>query len=270
MSRESHSLLSELRGLADAGRRRRFFRGLTLPLSAVKFLFGHPSLWLWAVLPALLNLLIFAVVAIGLLLNVGTLLEWIWAQPDLEIWYHWILRGLWYLVFAVFMVGSVIVSYYLVLLVGGTVASPFNDRLSEETERALKGDVDDARAGESMAVGIARSAAISLARLLMYLAGLAVLLPLHLVPGFGNLVFAASAACLSAGFLSIEYTDDTLDRRGLSFADKLRTVRHNGALSAGFGAGTSLLLVIPIINLLAMPVAVVAGTVLGLAMDVEE
>lgn len=264
---EHDNLLARYEKLADAGRRRRLLRGLMLPLRAMKFLITHPPLWGWALLPAVVNIVLFVVVAAALLLNAGTLLEWVWAQPSLEVWYDWLLRGIWYLVFVILLIGSVVVSYYLVLLLGGTVASPFNDKLSVETERQLTDAVGDAGAGESLPVGVARSAAVSLARLALYLGGLAVVLPLHFLPGIGSALYAALAAGWSALFLAIEYTDDTFDRRGLGFADKLGTIRDNLDLAMGFGAGTSFLILIPVINLVTMPAAVVAGTILGLSVE---
>lgn len=261
---EIHPLLARLS--SDDEHHRRFGQGVVLPARAAKFLLTNPSLWLWAVLPAIVNIALFGLVATALIFNATSLLEWLWAQPDIAAWYDWLLRTVWYLVFAVFVAGSLVVSYYLVLLVGGAVASPFNDKLSEETERILDPSIADARADEPLAAGLARSALASLAHLVVYLVGLAVLLPLHLIPGIGSMLFTATAACWSAAFLAIEYTEDTLDRRGFELTDKFRSLRRDFGLAAGFGAGTSLLMVVPVLNLLAMPVAVVAGAVLGLAL----
>ncbi len=259
-------ILHSLRNAEDAGRRRRFFAGLLLPFRAIAFLATHPSLWGWAVLPALINIAIFAIIAAALVFNVGTVLDGIWAQPDVSAWYHWLGLGMWYFVFALLIVGSLVVAYYLVLLVAGVVASPFADKLSRQTEEAMTGAISDARHGESEWIAVIRSAAVSLLRLALYLLGLAVLLPLYLVPAVGTLSYTVLATCWSALFLAVEYSNDTLDRRGLIFSHKLRTVRHNIDMAGGFGLGTSLLLVIPIVNLLAMPIAVVGGTALGLAL----
>lgn len=270
MTGEIDPLLSQLRDRRSAPRARRFGQGLLLPARAAKFLVFNPSLWPWAILPAILNLVIFAIVATALIFNASTLLEWVWAQPELASWYDWLLRAVWYVVFAILIVGSLIISYYLVLLVGGAVASPFNDKLSEKAERILDPDLQEAGTDESPVADILRSLAVSIGLLMLYLIGLAVLLPLHLVPGLGNLAFTASAACWSAAFLVLDYTEDTLDRRGFSIGEKFGGLRGDLELAAGFGAGTSLLMIVPVLNLLAMPVAVVAGSALGLAVPDPE
>ena len=265
MKETETSLLSDLLEKRDAPSRKRFFGGLRLPFQAAKFLASTPSLWGWAILPALINITLFAVVAIGLLLNAGRILDWLWSRPDVGVWYEWLFVGIWYLLFVVLLGGSVFIAYYAVLLIAGAIASPFNDKLSRETEELLCGDLVDNREDESELYGIARSIFVSVATTVLYLMCLAGLLFLHLIPGFGSLVYTALAACLSAIFLSIEYTDELLDRRGLGFVEKLKLLNSHRDAAAGFGAGTSLLLLIPLVNLLAMPIAVIAGTVLGLA-----
>lgn len=265
MQNDLHPLLADATQVHASGTGTRFTTGALLPVKSLKFLAINPPLWVWAVLPALINLMIFAVVATLMLFNAGTILEWFWARPEVEIWYQWALLAVWYVVFAVVLVGALVVSYYLVLLISGAVASPFKKKLSEKTEQVLRGTVDDARDGESPFAGVGRAIIVSVAHLLVYVTGLALLLPLYLVPGFGGLAFSALAACWSAVFLAVEYSEDTLDRRGLSLRDKFASLRRDWHLSGGMGAGTAILLAIPVVNLLAMPVAVVAGTVLGLA-----
>ncbi len=262
---EGHRLLEGICELEKAGIRRQFFGGLFLSVRSAKFLATQPSLWPAAIMPAVLNLVIFVAVAVLLVFSAGNLLGWIWARPELAAWYHVVLIGIWYVVLTVLTVGSLVVAYYTVLLVAGVVASPFHDFLSRRSEKKLTGGVVDVGGQESKTASAFRSTASSLGRLATYLGCLAVLLPLHLIPGFGSAIFTGLAACISAIFLSVEYSGDTLDRYGFGLRDKLRRIRQRLPLAAGFGAGASLLLFIPVVNVLTAPIAVIGGTVLGLA-----
>lgn len=238
--------------------------GLTLPWTALKFIFGNRRLWAWVVFPALINIVLFAITAITLVLNVGNVLGYLWTRPEAINLVTGLFATLWWVVFVFLAIVGVVLAYYVVLLVSGVVASPFNDRLSEETERVLTGTLAVRQGDESMLYGMMRSILMSLISLIFYLACVLPLLPLNLIPGFGSVLYAVVAAVASIFFLCVEYLDAPLDRYDFRYRDKLRIVYQNKSIAAGFGLGTSLLLWIPVINLLAMPIAVVAGTFLAI------
>lgn len=233
-------------------------------MKAAKFLMGLPSLWVWAILPALINLVLFVAVLYVLLSRAGGILESLWTRPEVVVAFDWLLFGLWYLVFAIIYVAAIVLAYFLVLMVSGVIASPFKDKLSCETELALTGRINDARDGESKVVGILRSLGKSLATLVLYLGCMVPLLLLNLIPVVGSAAYTALAGSLSALFIALDYTDSPLDRRGFGFVQKLRIVRSDLDLAGGFGAGMALILAVPVVNLLAMPIAVVGGTAVGL------
>ncbi len=244
--------------------------GLLLPLKSARFLLSHPRLWRWAILPALISVALFVLAAVLLITNSPRILGWIWTRPEVTLWWEWILLVLWHVVLLVVVAGSVVLSYFLVLLTSGVIASPFNDRLSQEVERSLTGEVLHRREQGSRAAESLRSIGTSLGRLLAYAGCMLPLLALNLLPGAGNLAYTVLAMCTSAFFLALEHTDNTLDRRGYGFGDKISLVVKYKGLTGGFGLGTALLLLIPVINLLAMPVAIVGGTFLGMRVDEEE
>jgi CysZ protein len=73
-------------------------------------------------------------------------------------------------------------------------------------------------------------------------------------------------AGVGAFFLTLEFTDLTLARHGYRLRQRLQLLRHHPGLTAGFGLGTSLLLWIPVVNVLCVPIAVVGGTALALSL----
>ncbi|MEM1349459.1 MAG: EI24 domain-containing protein, partial [Myxococcota bacterium] len=74
------------------------------------------------------------------------------------------------------------------------------------------------------------------------------------------------AAC-SAFLLTAEYTDTLLVRKGFTLRTKLAELRKRRRITLGFGLGVHLMLAIPLLNFLCVPIAVVAGTAMGLGYE---
>ncbi len=257
-----HPLLA---GLYAAGGRSapvRFAHALGLPLRAARFVLGQPRLWPFVAVPALVNVVLFVAGAGLVLAYAGDMLGAVWARPEAAALAGWVLLALWYAAFALVVGLGLVLAYVLVLLAGGIVASPFNDALSERTERVLTGrpvPQPDAPWWREAARSIASSAAVAG----IYVALLAPVLLLNLVPVAGSLAATVLGWGLGAFFLSVEFTEGALARRGLRLRDRLALLRANAASALGFGLGTSLLLWIPLLNFVTIPVAVVAGAALG-------
>jgi uncharacterized protein involved in cysteine biosynthesis len=68
-------------------------------------------------------------------------------------------------------------------------------------------------------------------------------------------------------FLPLDYAGYALDRRRLAFRDKRRFVTSNAPSMLGFGGLAFVICLVPGVNFLAMPVFVVAGTLLVLRLS---
>ena len=239
-----------------------FVKGLVLPFRAAKFMAGQAGLWPLVLLPALVNLGLFALAAFLVVSQADTMAGWLWSRPS------GLLAAFWY-VFYAFVVGlGLVLSYILVLLVGGVVASPFNDMLSERTEELLASS--SASPGEKASfMRMLRSVGSTAFITLLYGAMLLPILLLNLLPGFGSIAATLIGGTVGAFFVALEYTDVTFERHGYRLRSKVRMLRTCPALAVGFGAGASLLLWIPLLNFFCMPIAVVAGTALALRLAEE-
>lgn len=69
--------------------------------------------------------------------------------------------------------------------------------------------------------------------------------------------------------LALEYMDYPLGNRSIGFSDQRRLLRKRRMLHLGFGAGVLAMTVIPVLNLVAMPTAVIAATLLATEHDGE-
>ena len=62
--------------------------------------------------------------------------------------------------------------------------------------------------------------------------------------------------------LALEYADYPLGNRGLSFRDQRQLLRQHWPLTLGFGGMVLVLTLIPLLNFLAMPAAVIGATLM--------
>lgn len=259
---EHKYLLKYVDGLHQLPPSRQFMGGMTIAFKSVKFLVKNPALWPNVAIPAAINFILFGMSAVFLVWNSGAIFSSFWAQPEGMLLILW-----WF--FRVLLVPLLlVVSYFAVLILGGIVASPFNEILSGKTELILRGATVETEAGlKANTIGAARGVATSLLTGGCYVLCMIPILAVGLIPGIGSLIGTIAGGAVSSFFLAVEYTDHPLERRQYAFKRKLSTVWSHRPLSAGYGLGTSFLLWIPFLNFFAMPIAVIGGTTLGLSLD---
>ena len=246
--------------------------GVRLPFEALGLLRRERGLWPLAALPALLSVLAFTA-AIALLATwSGEIHGWATAwMPVLEAgrWYQWLWiapakAGLAVIgaVLFLFIAGA---AFVLAYLLASLLASPVHDALSARVEQIVTGGLVDAGPGglAGLAKEALRSLREELRRMLFFLA---LTMPLFLIgaliPG-ASLVTGPLLVGITIFFLPLDYSSYTLDRRRVPFAEKRRWMLAHRPVMVGFGATSFLTFAVPGLNFLAMPVLVVAGTLLA-------
>jgi len=144
---------------------------------------------------------------------------------------------------------------YVVTVIGALcIGAPFLDKLSSETERLAFPDAADRHGRMGILPALKEGAKTAVVLLVLE----AAFLLLYLVPVAGPVLFAlASAYVLTLGLLDVP-----LARRELSFRAKTRFVVGNTGPVLGIGLVVLAVSVVPFLNLLAVPVLVVAATLL--------
>ena len=259
-----------LRALLDARQLPNINRatlGLRLPFRSLGFLVKQSSLWSIAIWPVLINISLFALGVYMVWGYVGGLVELIWIKPVVTAWHQSLMLVLWWVLNSLAHIVALVMVYISVTILGGIVASPFNDIISERTERLLLGDRyvkgDEIPLIPSVLSSLRSTTIIAL----MYLGCLLPLLPLHLIPGIGSLAYTLIAGGVGAYFITMEYNDILLERKGFRMKAKFGRVWEERSLTLGFGAGTNLLLAIPLLNFMCIPLAVIGGTAMGLCLE---
>ncbi len=260
-----HPLVTSIRRARSGSRLVAFLRALALPVYAIGLLRHHRVLWPLVIVPAAINVALFAGGAVLVVAYAGSAADLLWAQPAGAGVLSSGLVVLWYLMYVVLLIVGLVAVYTATLLVGGIVASPFNDLLGERVERILMSEPASG-AGRPFWRDALASIRSSVIVVLLYALLMGPVLLLHVVPIIGSITATGLGVAIGAFFLALEYADAVLARYGYALRERIRLLRRHWPLAIGFGLSTSLLLWIPLLNVLCIPIAVVGGTVLALAL----
>lgn len=229
--------------------------GATYPLRALAVLMRTPRRWRYVLIPLLVSIVVGATLYVGLL--------WAgWRGIDalvagLPAWAAFL--GV--LLRALLMIGLLIAVGFLFLQFGVVLGAPWYSQLSEQLELMLTGQ---APLGSSGVIAFTRDIGRALLfevqkLLLLIVAGLPLLL-LNFLPLLGAVLAGAGGIVLGTVIVCLDVLDPPLERRRLRFREKLRVVRRSLPASAGFGLACLGLVSIPLLNLLAIPLCIAAGT----------
>jgi uncharacterized protein involved in cysteine biosynthesis len=227
--------------------------GIRFFLLGMRTLVRNPALLSLSMIPMLLTLALLMGLIFGAALMVGRLIGDA-LRVELRI-------AAQILMFAL----TLLIAYFLYMPVARVLLAPFAEALSRKTRaislssggRAIRQNNQGwARAmWEGLKVVIFQ-AAVALAALALGLA----------FPPVGAPVGIAVAIFLGG----LDFFDIPLSTRGLRLRNKLGVIWRNKFLALGFGAAAYLMLLIPVINMLALPVGVVGATLLIDALEFEE
>jgi CysZ protein len=232
-----------------------FVAGLTYPFRAFAVLASAPRLWRYVVIPILVNVVVAATLYAGLLFGGFRAVDAIVAGlPEWAAFVSVLLRVL-------LIVGLLIGAGFVLVRFGVVLGAPWYSQLSAQLETLRFGGLPEAGGGAGAALrDLGRAVAFELKKLLLVLVIGVLLLLLNLIPGAGTILATAGGIALGATIACLDFFDYPLERRLLSFRQKLGMVRRALPASAGFGLVCLALVSIPFVNLLAIPLCVVAGT----------
>lgn len=255
--------------ITEGGALRRFGRGLRYPLAGLGELARTPSLWKHAALVVVLALGAMALVGWGTVRWGGALIEGIWSVPEGEgLWAS--VLGVLHAVYAFVLWATLaLLAYYVWLMLTSLVTAPVKDALSELVEARRTGKAGPPFSLGALLAEIGRTVRVEGGKLLVYAA---VMIPLYAlsfaVPGVGQVLLTIVGWYFTSLFLAFDYLDWPMARRGWGFRARARALgASNRAVALGFGTACWLLLLVPFLNVLLIPGAVVAGT--NLFVDLE-
>ena len=238
-----------------------FFRGFSYPIKGLRWL-NHPHLRRHVIIPLLINTLLFGIAIwwgaerFGALTDAmaNKLVQWL---PD---WLDWLAQGLYWLLWPLFAISVLLLTFYTFTLVANLIASPFNSLLAERVE-----DLVDPERSRPQALNlwkeITTAPLTELKKLVYFILWGVPLLLLFLIPGI-NMAAPLIWMVFTAWMLVLEYADYPLGNHQISFPDQRNLLRERRLLALGFGAASLGITMVPILNFLAMPASVIGATLL--------
>jgi CysZ protein len=217
-------------------------------------LMRQPGLRRYVAMPLLISCVLFSAAIVAGIHWLEVLLDWLLGY--LPAWLDW-LR---YLLWPLFALTGLLVVFYSFSVLTNLIAAPFNGLLAEAVERHLTGQsLEDTGGWKALLRDIVPSLLSELRKLLYFILRAIPLGILFLIPGI-NLAAPFLWLLFSAWMLAVEYIDYPMANHLLHFPEQKRRLRRRRLLSWGFGGGSLLLTLIPVLNFLAMPASVAGAT----------
>lgn len=217
-------------------------------------LISTPGIKRYVILPLLVNILLMGAAFWWLFSRLG---EWI---PALLSYVPGWLQWLSYLLWPLAVLSVLLVFSYLFSTIANWIAAPFNGLLAEQLEAHLTGKPLPDSGVADLIKDLPRIMRREWLKLAYYLPRALLLLVLYLIPGVGQTAAPVLWFLFSAWMLAIQYCDYPFDNHKVSFPHMRNALRQHKTHNMQFGALVSLFTLLPILNLVIMPVAVCGAT----------
>ena len=204
-------------------------------------------------IPLLINILLFSIAFYHAYLALNNYIQIIMAW--LPSWLDWLRVILWpFVVITVLIIFSFVFS-----TVANWLAAPFNGLLSEKIEASLSGNEAPKGGMLDIIKDVPRTLSRECQKLGYYLPrAIGFFIILCLFPFFGQIIWFLFVAWMMA----IQYKDYPFDNHRIPFHQMKNILKQNKGLSYSFGITVTVFSMIPIVNLVVMPVAICGATAL--------
>ena len=213
-----------------------------------------PQIRPFVLVPLLINIVLF-IGAIWLLFNKfgDWVVYWLNFLPDWLSFLDWLLWPL-------FALLVLVIVYYSFTIVANLIAAPFNGFLSEKVEKRLRGDIITDEGWKAVLALVPRALARELSKLAYYLPRFIFLLIISFVPVL-NIFSPLLWFLFGSWMMAIQYCDYPMDNNKVSFKNMKLMLKQDRLTSIGFGGLVQIGMLIPLVNLILMPAAVVGATI---------
>ena len=216
-----------------------------------------PEIRPFVLVPLLTNIVLFIAAIWMLFSNFGDWVQLLISTflPDWE----W-LQFLEYLLWPLMALLVIVFVYYGFSIFANIIAAPFNGFLSEKVEKRLRGDVVTDESWQAVLALIPRAIGRELSKLAYYLPRLLILLLISFIPVI-NFISPLLWLLFGAWMMAIQYCDYPMDNNKVSFKNMKLMLKSDRLTSIGFGGLIQVGMMIPLVNLIIMPAAVVGATI---------
>jgi CysZ protein len=204
-------------------------------------------------IPLLVNLLLFSIAFYYLFKELEVYIAM--ANNLLPDWMLWLEYLLWPLA----VISLLVIFSFLFSSIANWLAAPFNGLLAEKVEDMLTGAPRQNAGFSDIIKDTPRTLGREWTKLTYYLPrAIGFFLLMLLLPGIGQLIWFLFVAWMMA----IQYCDYPFDNHKISFDEMKYQLKNHKGHSYSFGIMVSLFAMIPLVNLVVMPVAICGATAL--------
>jgi CysZ protein len=226
-----------------------YFKGAADCIAGFKLIL-NPGLRRFVIIPLLINIALFATAIYFFSQKIDS-----WVEQLLPSWLSFLEFILWPL----FALTIFLIVFYSFTLLANLIAAPFNSLLAARVEARLSGGAIEDVTADAFWKVLFRSIGAELTKILYLIKWFIPLLILTFIPVV-NVVAPFAWFLFAAWSFALEYTDYPLGNHGQLFPAVREYNRKNAMRALGFGSVVFLLTSIPVLNFLAMPVAVCGAT----------
>ncbi len=209
----------------------------------------------YVIVPLIINILVFVLLLMWGSHQFGDLLNWI--DSKLPSWLQWLNWLLWLL----FVTAAMVLVTYTFTLIANLIGAPFNGFLSAKLQKLMtnKEPEDGLRILTVVPAALKRQ----LQYILYYLGWAVLTLILFFIPVV-NLIATPIWFLFNAWMMSMQYLDFVMDNNGNNFKAMRAWMIKERWTTLSFGVAVMVATLIPIVNFLVMPAAVMGATLMYL------
>ncbi len=236
------------------------------PVGGISYLFKalplltQPGIKSYVIIPLLINIFFFS---IGIYFGFAYFSEYMEKFLDTSGMWSWVAAIVEFikpLLYVVFGLALLVLIFYSFSIMANIIAAPFNSLLAEATERHLTGkSVEDSSGFKQILKDIIPTILMEIRKLVyMILWSVPFLLMLFFIPIIGPIIWFL----FTAWMMSLQYMDYPMANHKLSFEQQRGLQAKNRLFSIAFGGVTMGASMIPLVNFIVMPTAVIAATMI--------
>ncbi len=236
------------------------------PVTGISYLFKaiplltQPGIKSYVIIPLLINIFFFS---IGIYFGFAYFAEYMDKFLDTSGLWSWVANIVDFikpLLYVVFGLALLVLIFYTFSILANIIAAPFNSLLAEATEKYLTGQtMEDSGGFKQIMKDLIPTILMEIRKLIyMILWSIPFLIMLFVIPVIGPVIWFL----FTAWMMSLQYMDYPMGNHKLSFSEQRSLQGKSRLFSMGFGGVTMGASMIPFINFIIMPTAVIAATII--------
>ena len=207
----------------------------------------------FVLIPLAINLFLFSFAFYFMFIELEYYMEKI--MNWLPSWLDWLSNVLWPLA----VITILVIFSFLFSTAANWLAAPFNGLLSEKIESKLLGKSAPEGSMLDIVKDVPRTLGREWTKLVYYIPrAIGFFILMWLLPVIGQIIWFLFVAWMMA----VQYKDYPFDNHKVPFSIMKQSLKENQGLSYSFGISVAIFAMIPIVNLIIMPVAICGATAL--------